>query len=120
MRSPRTDTRFPYATLFRSMAEVEARGGAVWAFRALAVDAAKVNPEFHARAREIADSAIAAGRAVEAVRAEMLEAVFDEQSPEVTGAIAADTPDGETASTGWDRAVAKVNAARRDAEARDR
>src|SRR3546814_3828029 len=60
------------------------------------------------RAREIADSAIAAGRAVEAVRAEMLEAVFDEQSPEVTGAIAADTPDGETASTGWDRAVAKV------------
>src|SRR3546814_3448426 len=78
-----------------TMAEVEARVGAVGTIRALAVDAAKVNPEFHARAREIADSAIAAGRAVEAVRAEMLEAVFDEQSPEVTGAIAADTPDGE-------------------------
>lgn len=89
-----------------TMEQVKARVGAAETIRAMVKDAMSITATI---TMAEADRFIAAGASVEAVRADLWDRVVKAQSPEIRGSIAADTG-AHTAKSGWDKAVAKVNA----------
>jgi hypothetical protein len=92
-----------------TMAQVEARVGAVFSIREIVADAKKMNPALVADA----DDFISSGISVQEARRRVWNALVEQQTPEITSAISADAglaAPGAGGDAPWKTVVDRMNA----------